>query len=231
MLGLYLLGIGAPTRALPANAWQAWQRGPVEHVGVRTFLSGAPLFVHQYTHAWFDFRGCTDGRADYWNNSVEATLAQRDWSSAMSFRFAGWSREMWGLTASDSAHGYVAWGGPADDPGRVDGTLVPSAPAGSLPFAPAECLASLKAMRKLGGDHVWKRYGFVNAFNPQTGWVSPDVIGIDLGITLLMAENFRSGFVWRHFMAADEVRRGMKLAGFVETPAVEPVDVVATLQQ
>ena len=228
MLGLYLLGIGATTRPLPADTWRAWRRGPVAHYGDHTFISGAPLFVHQYTHAWFDFRGRSDGQADYWKNSVEATLAQREWSSAMSTQFPRWSREMWGLTASDSVRGYVAWGGPSDDPDRADGTLVPGAPGGSLPFAPNECLASLQAMRALGGDRVWKHYGFVNAFNPQTGWASPDVIGIDLGITLLMAENLRSGFVWRHFMQAPEVRRGMKLAGFAETRAELPSELVAS---
>ncbi len=227
MLGLYLLGIGAPTQPLPSDTWQAWQRGPIERYGGHTFLSGAPLFVHQYTHAWFDFRAWSDGRADYWKNSVEATLAQRDWSGVMSAHFARWSRVMWGLTASDSLHGYVAWGGPSDDPNCADGTLVPGAPGGSLPFAPSECLASLQAMRATGGDRIWKHYGFVNAFNPQTGWASPDVIGIDLGITLLMAENLRSGFVWRHFMQAPEVRRGMKLAGFVGLRAELPSALMA----
>ena len=73
-------------------------------------------------------------------------------------------------------------------------------------------------MRKAGGSAVWGRYGFADAFNPETGWVSPDVIGIDVGITLVMAENLRSGLVWRHFMNAAEVRRGMRRAGFSPTP-------------
>jgi hypothetical protein len=96
----------------------------------------------------------------------------------------------------------------------VDGTVVPCAPAGSLPFAPQECLADLRQMREIGGERVWQRYGFVDAFNPQTGWVSSDVIGIDVGITLVMAENLRSEFVWKVFMSAPEVRLGMWLAGF-----------------
>ena len=227
MMGLYLLGIGAAAKPLPAKAWTAWQRGPVERVGEHAFHSGAPLFVHQYSHAWFDFRGRSDGRVDYWKNSVEATLAQREWSGGMAASFPRWSRDVWGLTASDSERGYMAWGGPADAPGSADGTLVPSAPGGSLPFAPTECLVSLQAMRALGGNLVWKRYGFVNAFNPQTGWASPDVIGIDLGITLLMAENLRSGFVWRNFMRAPEVRRGMALAGFNEPAVQVPAGLVA----
>ena len=106
---------------------------------------------------------------------------------------------------------------------RIDGTVVPCAPGGSLPFAPRECLAALHRMREIGGEKVWRRYGFVDAFNPQTGWVSRDVIGIDVGITLLMAENYRSGLVWQVFMGAPEVQRGMRLAGFRgELPELTP---------
>ena len=104
--------------------------------------------------------------------------------------------------------------GRADD--VSDGTLVPCAPGGSLPFAPQECLTALRKMREVGGAGVWGRYGFSDAFNPQTGWVAPDVIGINVGITLVMAENLRSGLVWKNFMRGAEVRRGMRLAGFSE---------------
>ncbi|MSU22883.1 MAG: hypothetical protein EXS32_03565 [Opitutus sp.] len=217
MMGLYLLGIGATAGALPAETWHAWRREPWVSTEGRAFIQCGPLFTHQYAHAWFDFRGRRDRYADYWQNSVEATLAQREWSAAQGGRFPFWSRDLWGLTASDSARGYVAWGTPvarADD--ASDGTLVPSAPGGSLPFAPGECLTSLKRMREVGGAGAWGRYGFSDAFNPQTGWASPDVIGINVGITLVMAENLRSGFVWRNFMRAPEVRRGMRLAEFSE---------------
>jgi hypothetical protein len=95
-----------------------------------------------------------------------------------------------------------------------DGTVVPCAPGGSLPFAPAECIATLRRMREVGGPRVWGRYGFVDAFNPQTGWAAKDVIAINVGITLMMAENLRTGMVWKNFMAAPEVQRGMRLAGF-----------------
>jgi hypothetical protein len=215
LMGMYLLGIGAPANELPAASWNAWKREPVVHYGGRTFIDCGPLFTHQYSHAWFDFREQRDGRVDYWRNSIDATLAQREWFAAQSARFPKWSSNLWGLTASDSAKGYIAWGGPGGNAGQqADGTVVPCAPGGSLPFAPRECLAALRQMRKVGGEKVWRRYGFVDAFNPQTGWVSPDVIGIDAGITLLMAENLRSGMVWRVFMRAPEVRLGMWLAGF-----------------
>ncbi len=227
MLGLYLLGIGAPGRPLPASTWQAWKRGPVVSYAGRTFIQCAPLFTHQYAQAWFDFRGLRDSGVDYWQNSVDATLAQREWCASRAPDFPRWSRELWGVTACDGPRGYKAQGGPFGSVDKVDGTLAPCAPGGSLPFAPRECLAALQEMRAVGGVQVWGRYGFADAFNPQTGWVSPDVIGIDVGITLVMAENLRSGFVWRHFMQAPEVRRALRLAGF--SPAIQPAFNASTL--
>ena len=91
---------------------------------------------------------------------------------------------------------------------------MPCAPGGSLPFAPRECLTALHRMRELGGAALWGRYGFADAFNPHTGWTAADVIGIDVGIMLVMAENLRSELVWSTFMRAPEVQRGMRLAGF-----------------
>ncbi|HWL14538.1 MAG TPA: glucoamylase family protein [Opitutus sp.] len=227
LLGMYLLGIGAPANALPAESWYAWKREPVVHYGGRTYLDCGPLFTHQFSHAWFDFRGQRDAHTDFWKNSVDATLGQREWSAAQAARFPRWSKDLWGLTASDSARGYIAWGGPGGDGGKfADGTVVPCAPGGSLPFAPEECLATLHRMREVGGEGVWKRYGFVDAFNPQNGWTASDVIGIDLGIMLLMAENLRSELVWRVFMKAPEVRLGMWLAGFRSDAPRHPVATV-----
>ena len=233
LLGLYLLGIGAPKDPLPAATWNAWRREPRVTQGGRTFIQCGPLFTHQYAHAWFDFRGRRDAYLDYWQNSVDATFAQREWSAAQTSRFEHWSSDMWGLTASDSTRGYVAWGTPmaakaTDD--SSDGTVVPCAPGGSLPFAPAECLMALRRMREVGGARVWGRYGFVDAFNPQTGWTSPDVIAIDVGITLIMAENLRTELVWQAFMRAPEVQRGLQLAGLLRGRQGEPA-VVATVSQ
>lgn len=226
LMGLYLLGIGAPAKPLPADSWHAWSRGSrARHEG-RTFIQCGPLFTHQYAHGWFDFRGRRDAYADYWQNSVDATLAQRAWSARQGGRFQHWSKELWGLTASDGPRGYMAWGTPGRDEDQSDGTLVPCAPGGSLPFAPRECLTALHRMRHAGGAAVWGRYGFADAFNPQTGWTSPDVIGIDVGIMLVMAENLRSGLVWQRFMRAPEVKRGMDRAGFVPTKTPEHAPAV-----
>ncbi|MGH7957558.1 MAG: glucoamylase family protein, partial [Opitutaceae bacterium] len=232
LLGMYLLGIGAPRKSLPAESWHAWGREPRASFGERTFIHCAPLFTHQYAHAWFDFRGNRDAHADYWQNSVDATLAQRAWSAAQQPRYKYWSNDFWGLTASDSEHGYIAWGTPGPgEPDLSDGTVVPCAPGGSLPFAPAECVTALRRMREVGGPKAWGRYGFVDAFNPHTGWAATEVNGINVGITLVMAENLRTGMVWRSFMRAPEVRRGMQLAGFSGFSSVKTsaVAVLATM--
>ncbi|HWW03121.1 MAG TPA: glucoamylase family protein [Candidatus Acidoferrum sp.] len=211
---LYLMAIGANEHALAPESWRAWRRPWIEYDGNRYVSGAAPLFIHQFSHAWFDFRGVHDGFLDYFKNSVTATRAHRQFCRDLHDEFPQFGQDLWGITSSDSAHGYVGWGGPPRQ-GPLDGTLVPCAAAGSLPFLPAECLRCLQTMRTRFGDQAWRRYGFVDAFNPVKGWFNPDVIGIDAGITLLMAENLRTGFVWRVFMRNPEVRRGMKLAGFV----------------
>ena len=105
---------------------------------------------------------------------------------------------------------------------RIDGTVVPCAAGGSLPFLPQETLRVLRYVRENYVHKAWRTYGFVDAFNPLTNWYSPDVLGIDVGITLLMAENSRTGFVWEQFMKNAEVQRGMTRAGFRSTsPALQ----------
>jgi len=121
---------------------------------------------------------------------------------------------MWGITASDSANGYVAWGGPPRDP-AIDGTVVPSAAGGSLMFTPDISLPALRAMKERFGERIYGRFGFVDAFNPTTGWVGPDVIGINTGPILLSAENLRTGDVWRWFMRNSEITRSMRIIGLL----------------
>ena len=132
-------------------------------------------------------------------------------------RFPDYSDDLWGITASDSPRGYTVWGGPPAL-GPIDGTVVPSAAGGSLVFLPQATLRVLKTIRSRYGERAWCRYGFVNAFNPLTNWYDRDVIAIDTGITLLMAENLRTGLIWDAFMKSAEARRGLERAGFRDTP-------------
>jgi hypothetical protein len=213
MMMMYLLGLGSMAHPLPSDAWDAWKRTTFDYEGLRYIGSFAPLFVHQYSQAWFDFRNQRDKYADYFQNSIIATEVHRRFCIELGRRFQDYSEDLWGITASDSEHGYVAWGGPPAM-GPIDGTVVPSAAGGSLPFLPAESLRVLRNMRARYGTGAWSKYGFVNAFNPLKGWYDHDVVGIDTGISLLMAENLRSGFIWETFMKNPEARRGMTRAGF-----------------
>ena len=212
MMMIYLLGIGSSSHPLPKDAWYSWKRRTFEYDGLRYIGSFAPLFVHQYSQAWFDFRQKRDHFADYFQNSIIATEVHRRFCLELNVQFSDYSNALWGITASDSQRGYVAWGGPPET-GPIDGTIVPAATGGSLPFLPNETLRVLRTIH----DHypkAWCRYGFVDAFNPLTEWYDTDVIGIDTGITMLMAENLRTGFVWEIFMKNPEAQRGMALAEF-----------------
>jgi hypothetical protein len=213
MMMMYLLGLGSTTHPLPAEAWNAWKRATFEYDGIRYVGSFAPLFVHQYSQAWFDFRDKHDQYADYFKNSIIATSVHRQFCLDLAGQFPDYSDDLWGITASDSPNGYVVWGGPPAT-GPIDGSVVPCAAGGSLPFLPQETIRVLRTMKDKYGNRAWTRYGFVDAFNPLTNWYDSDVVGIDTGITMLMAENARSGFVWETFMKNPEARLGMQRAGF-----------------
>jgi hypothetical protein len=213
LMMMYLLGLGSASHPLPAETWNAWKRTIFEYEGLRYIGAFAPLFVHQYSQAWFDFRGKRDHYADYFQNSITATEVHMRFCLELAKQFPDYSTDLWGITASDSQRGYVAWGGPPAT-GPIDGTVVPSASGGSLPFLPQACLRVLRNMKTRFGDQAWSRYGFVNAFNPLKKWYDSDAVGIDTGITMLMAENLRTGFVWETFMKNPEARRGMERAGF-----------------
>jgi hypothetical protein len=200
---VYVLALGSPTHPVAPEAWTAWtatyQWGGApgqEHVGF------APLFGHQYSHLWIDFRGIHDaymrGKGiDYFENSRRATLAQRAYAVANPAGWAGYSGDVWGLTASDGPvdgdftvggrqrHFFTyAARGVSFTETRDDGTIAPTAAGGSIPFAPEIAIPALREMRRRYGDHLFGRYGFVDAFNPtltdsslrvQTGSIVPGV--------------------------------------------------------
>jgi len=217
---LYLLGIGSPSYSIAPRSWYALWKDRYRYAGHSYFTTiGVPLFMHQYSHAWVDYRGRkeTQGdRIDYFENSVEATLAHRAFCINLAHRFPGYGPDVWGITASDSPKGYLAWSGPPHDP-DIDGSVVPSAAGGSLMFTPELAVRSLRTMREKYGEKIYGRYGFVDAFNPNNGWVNRDVIGINQGIILLSAENARSGNVWRWFMKNREIPLAMRRIGLVRS--------------
>jgi len=217
---LYLLAIGSPSYSISPESWYALWRDRYRYEGHSYFTTiGVPLFMHQYSHAWVDFRNRRETRGDridYFQNSVAATVAHRAFCINLRYDFPDFGPDMWGITASDSAKGYLAWGGPPRDP-DIDGTLVPSAAGGSLMFTPELAARALQRMNDKYGEKIYGRYGFVDAFNPKTGWVDTDVIGINVGIILLSAENARTGNIWRWFMQNREIPLAMNRVGLIKT--------------
>ena len=213
LMMIYLLAIGSPTHPVPPSTWNAWTRPKIKYQGIEYISGDDPIFTHQYSHAWFDFRNKHDGYANYFENSVKATQAHKLFCLSLHEKFSDYREELWGISASDFARGYTAWGGPPAQ-GPIDGTIVPCATGGSLPFLPKDCMQVLRNLRGRYAEKVWTKYSFLDAFNPLTGWYDADVLGIDLGITMLMAENHRTGLVWKTFMKNPEAQSAMQKVGF-----------------
>ncbi len=240
---MYLLAIGSPTHPVPASDWNYWASfyswGNPGGVAVGYYVTFPPLFGHQYSHCWIDFRHIQDPYmqyrgSTYFENSRRATLAQITYArtngrlhelnpSDPTYNL-GQSDSLWGFTASDDpVQGYAAHGAPS---GFDNGTLTPTAPISSLPFAPDSvwpCIRNMWNHRNTVYDGkifpLYSTYGFTDAFNPVAHpWFGSDVLGIDQGPIVMMIENWRNDDVWRKVMGNPDVQRGLSLAGFVPLP-------------
>lgn len=215
---LYCLGLGTASHPLPSSAWDAWASGYTWITyGGASFVPFPPLFGHQYSHCWIDFRSITDAymrkrESTYFENSRRATLAQRAYCIANPAHHLGYGAMVWGLTACDGPSGYVAHGAPPaqDD----DGTIAPTAVGGSLVFTPEYSAPTLRHFYEEYRSRIWTEYGFRDAFNLGADWVGTDELGIDQGPIVIMIENYRTQQVWRRFMQNAVVRRGLSRAGF-----------------
>jgi len=225
---MYILAAGSPTYPVDSIAWATWTStySWVNYYGL-AHVGFAPLFGHQYSHCWIDFRGIADNYMrekgiDYFENSRRATYTQRAYCSANPGGFAGYSDSLWGITASDSPTGYSARGGPPNE--GDDGTLVPTAPLGSIAFAPEIVIPVLRNMWNNYRTKLWCKYGFRDAFNIGKNWWDSDVIGIDQGPIIIMIENYRTGKVWKRFMKNPDVQRGLQVAGFQTVTGVQDLE-------
>lgn len=247
---VYVLALGSPTHAVGADAYEAWtstyDRSWGEYHG-QTHLTFPPLFGHQYSHLWIDFRAIGDDymRArglDYFENSRRAVLSQRAYAIANPRGWDAYGENVWGLTACDGPiDAELEWRGAkrrfqtyaARGVGLGyeldDGTIAPTAAAGSLPFAPEVVIPAVQEMHRRYGHAVYAEYGFLDAFNPSftydvplkhgrvvpgVGWVDGDYIGIDQGPIVLAIANYRDDFVWRVMRRNPHIRRGLRRAGF-----------------
>lgn len=249
---VYVLALGSPTHPVQPDAWTAWTKTYDASFGEfhgQTYLAFGPQFGHQYTHVWIDFRGIRDDwnrqqGFDYFENSRRATLAQRAYANANPMGWKGYGGDIWGLTASDGPqltsqpyegtarqfHHYSARG--AGLQGAFDdGTIAPTAAAGSIVFAPEIVIPAIHALHDHYGDVIYGKYGFIDSFNPSftytdvplkmgrlldngRGWVDTYHIGIDQGPIVLMIENYRNELVWNVMKKNPHIRRGLQRAGF-----------------
>ncbi|MBX9571170.1 MAG: hypothetical protein K2X77_19900 [Candidatus Obscuribacterales bacterium] len=234
------LGLGSKTHPIPANSWKKYTDSTnIDKLpDGRKYASFGPLFGHQYSQAWIDYRGIKDDvnrkiGADYFENSRRAVIAQHEYAKKNPNNWRGYSSLDWGLTASDGPggggviekdfngqkvkfFGYRARGAPHD---FDDGTIAPTAAASSLPFAPELVIPTLKHWTK-NRPEIMTPHGFADAFNPSfdssknSGWVDTDTIGIDQGPIVMMTENYRSGLFWNLMKKNPTIRRGLQRGGF-----------------
>ena len=233
---LYVLGLGSPTHPLTAESFQAWTvTYQWENLYGQNFLYAGPLFIHQFSHAWIDFRGIQDRfmrekGCDYFENSRRATYVQREYATRNPRSFIGYFEDCWGLSAGDGPsveprlvagrrqafYGYAARGAPY---GPDDGTIAGSSTLASLAFAPEIVLPAVRKLVARGargeGESV-RASGFnasISELGPN-GWISEGEFGLDQGIIVLMVENFRSGLLWRLSRSCPYFQTGLRRAGF-----------------
>ena len=244
---VYILALGSPTHPVEPEAWDLWTAPYDTQWGVfdgQEHLFFPPLFGHQYSHVWIDFRGIQDAfmsekGIDYFENSRRAVLAQQAYATENPEGWNGYGENVWGLTACDGPadvelefggetrtfHSYSARGPHQTD----DGTIAPTAAASSIAFAPDEAIAATVELRNRFGENIYDQYGFLDAFNPSFefdvpvvggvvvpgfGWVDTDHLGIDQGPILAMLANYRSELVWQVMQRNPHIRTGLERAGF-----------------
>lgn len=233
---LLILALGSPDHAIPDDSWDVWTSTydwedfyGYEHVNF------GPLFGHQYSQMFVDFRGIQDEYMrekgiDYFENSRRATLSNRAYCMDNPDGFEGYGENIWGLTASDGPanetrtigtksvrfrtyHARGAAKGYIED----DGTIVPTAAGGSIPFAPEKTLQALYTMKQKYGDQLYSEYGFRDAFNltyQEGGWFNDDYIGIDQGPIIIQLENLQSELIWNLLKENQYIQKGLEKAGF-----------------
>ncbi len=204
---LYALAIGSPTHPIPQSSWRAWKR-QVGSYGDHTLVYSytGSLFTYMYSHAWIDFRSLMDGDINYWENSIKAIKANRQYCINNKDKFSTYDEDCWGLTASLGPDGYKAYGA-KPGLGLHDGTVAPSAVLSSMPFYREHAMRAARSMYEKYGDRLYWKYGFKDSFNLARDWWASDYLGIDQGITVLMIENARSGMVWDYFMKNDAIKK------------------------
>ncbi|HTB82267.1 MAG TPA: glucoamylase family protein, partial [Candidatus Sulfotelmatobacter sp.] len=219
---LYIYGLGAPTNPLPAASWAAWVSGFnwKTYYGY-SYAYKAQLFGYQYSHCWIDFNGIPDAYmqgmgSDYFQNSRRATLAQQAYAIDNPAGYPNYGTNEWGYTSCSGPDGYDTVGAPG---GTDNGTIAPTAAAGSMPFAPEACLPAIRHLYDTYTNQLWTTEGFRDSFNiASNNFFNSATLAIDEGPIILMIENYRTGSVWNRMMTSPIIQRGLQRAGFTAPP-------------
>ena len=231
-LFLYVLaaGSGMENAEKSYNAWLASYKWMTPYKGL-SHVAFPPLFGHQFSQAFIDFRGIADRYMkekgiDYFENSRRATYVQRQYAIDNPKGWVGYDSLCWGITASDGPGdqynfddkkflGYAGRGTSGPDYNYFDdGTVAPYAPLSSLPFAPEIVFPTIKSINEKYGQNLWGKYGYYDSFNPTAKWFDNDFVGIDEGPMLLMIENFRTGLIWNIVRKDPIIQKGLNRLGF-----------------
>jgi hypothetical protein len=221
---LYILAASSPTYPIPAKAYhQGWARAgaintssgkygytlTLKHNDAEEY--GGPLFWAHYSYLGLDPRNLKDKYANYWQQNKNQTLINWTWCSLNPKKYAGYSKDCWGLTASYSPTGYVA-----HCPGEINdlGVISPTAALSSFPYTPEQSMNALKHFYYVLGNKIWGEYGFYDAFSEQNNWFPQRYLAIDQGPIVIMIENYRTGLLWNLFMSSEEIQNGLKILGF-----------------
>ncbi|WP_324676289.1 glucoamylase family protein [Hymenobacter sp. GOD-10R] len=217
----YVLAASSPKFAIDKKVYdQGWATGDYfkngkKYLGTTLPLGfdyGGPLFFSHYSFLGIDPHGLKDQYADYWQQNQAHTRINYDYCVANPKKYKGYSKDSWGLTASDSYQGYAAHS-PTEDLGVIS----PTAALSAMPYAPKESMMALKHFYNDLGDKIWGEYGFVDGFSEQHNWYAKSYLAIDQGPIVGMIENHRTGLLWKLFMSSPDVQRGLKNLGF-ESP-------------
>ena len=235
---LYVLGLASPTHPLSDDSFLTWTSTyQWENIYGYDLLYSGPLFTHEYSHAWIDFRGIQDQfmrdrKCDYFENTRRAIHVQREYALRNPHDFKGYGENCWGFTASDGPgtktlkvdgrdrrfFSYAARGVPF---GPDDGTISPAVALASLPFTPEIALAAVRHICEIY-PHIASGYRIPSAVNPTLtegdpqGWISEGYFGLDQGMIVLMIENHRSQLIWKLMQKCSHIKKGLRRAGFTK---------------
>ncbi|WP_255547634.1 glucoamylase family protein [Mucilaginibacter sp. dw_454] len=215
----YVMAASSPTHSISKSVYTEGWPDSKTFINGKTYYSkyalplgpdyGGPLFWTQYSFMALNPHGLKDQFADYWQQVVNHTLIDRAYCIENPFKYKGYGANCWGLTASDSWHGYSG-----HSPTNDLGVITPTAALSALPYAPEYSMRAMRHFYEDLSDKIWGEYGFVDAFSEQHDWYAKSYLAIDQGPIIVMIENYRSRLIWKLFMSNPDVKRGLNKLGF-----------------